>query len=177
MVQIFAFHKNSPPPLLKYRVYAFLFDLTVIFALSKVVMFTFLQFLNDLPIEFSTKQQLLLFYNFPLYEHSLQMSLIFSYFLLSYFLAKGQSWGKMLFKLKVYSKTNNELTFSECSLRALGYTVAITIMPPLFIIPFLHKKEEGLPEWLSNTCVKREIKNKSNIEKQIELNLDDQQAA
>jgi len=100
----------------------------------------------------------------------LTISLFMSYFIGCYYIGKGQTLGKLLFKLKIISSRESELTISECFMRSFGYLFCYLNFFILFLVPFLTKDEKGFPDWISSTSVK-DLKEKEKYDENEAFNL------
>lgn len=158
----------------KLRIYAFFTDLFFIGLLQKILVFSYVNFVNEVfhQVPGSVKRNLL----GSLSEMRIQTLVFtfFSYFLVSLYLGHGQTLGKTLFKLRVLSFEDepSDLSFMEAFMRTLGYTTCyVTAMVNpllpfiLFSIPVFKKNGTGIPDIFSQTEVVTENEYKILLQK------------
>lgn len=158
--------KKGTTSKIKLRIYAFFTDLFFIGLLQKVLVFSYVNFINEnfhqVPI--SLKRNLLTSLS-DMRVETLVFT-FFSYFLVSLYLGHGQTLGKTLFKLRVLSFEGEpaDLSFMEAFMRTLGYTTCYVtamlnpILPfLLFSIPVFKKDRAGIPDLFSQTEVVTEV--------------------
>jgi uncharacterized RDD family membrane protein YckC len=140
---------------LKKRFYAFYIDLVAIGIIQKVLVYTYVKCINELLTSIPKFQKV------TLLDHTWQLTIstlsftFFSYFLMSLYLNHGQTLGKSLLGLRVYSSENTlgDLSFTESLLRTITYTACYLTGSFLLLIPFLKKDSKGLPDYFSHTEV------------------------
>lgn len=146
----FFLHKEK---LLRQRIYAFSIDLFAILSLNKVLTLTYMAYLEQ--------------FAWPMYrtlsdgEHLIQeaeiltlLILYSSYFLASLYLSQGKTLGKTLIGLRVVGDESlGQISIKQCFMRSLGYTLCYMGGLLLFALPFLNRKNKGVPDWLSHTHV------------------------
>lgn len=138
---------------LKKRFYAFYIDLVAIGVIQKVLVYTYVNCINELLTSIPR------FHKVSLLDHTWQLTIttlsftFFSYFLMSLYLNHGQTLGKSLLGLRVYSSesADGELSFTESLLRTITYTACYLTGSFLLLIPFLKKDSKGLPDYFSHT--------------------------
>lgn len=148
----------SDSMILKKRTYAFTLDLFFIALINRVVMYTYINFLEtffyQLPISFQINV------NSQIAKvNGLSMMVIFwGYFVFSYYMGEGRTPAKMLFGLKVHTANNLEtsLSFKASVLRTAAYFICCFTGLFLIAIPFLRRDKKGLPDWISATHVMTE---------------------
>ncbi|MBL6988714.1 MAG: RDD family protein [Bacteriovoracaceae bacterium] len=151
--------QKSPIPTeiaMKTRVYSFVLDLLVISVIQKGIMLAFRGFLKIVFYQFALTTQKQVISGLAGVDLLSLLIVFWGYFTLSFYLAKGQTIGKMLFNLRIISKSDNvhqELNFKQSAMRSLGYLVCYLSANILFIIPFLRKDRKGIPDWFSKTWV------------------------
>lgn len=146
----FFLHKEN---LLRLRIYAFSIDLFAILALNKIMTITYMTYLRQ--------------FAWPMYrtfsngEHLVQeaeiitlLILYTNYFLVSLFLSHGKTLGKTMIGLRVVSDENlGQMSLRQSFMRSLGYTLCYLGGLLLFTLPFINRKQKGVPDWLSHTHV------------------------
>lgn len=150
---------------IKLRLYSFFVDLFFIGLLQKVLVFSYVHFINEnfhqVPPQIKTR---LLTSLSELRIPTLILT-FFSYFLVSLYLGHGKTLGKTIFKLRVVSHEDDpgDLSFMEAFMRTLGYTTCYVtgalnpILPLLlFSMPVWRKTSRGLPDLFSQTEVATE---------------------
>lgn len=142
-----------PEKLLKKRVLAFSVDLFAILLLNKFMTLSFMFYLER--------------YAWPVYRvlksssvlvaeaEVISLLLIYcSYFFISLYLSQGKTLGKTAVGLRVIDpETLGEISYSQAMLRTMGYTLCYLGGLVLFCLPFLNRKNKGVPDWLSSTQV------------------------
>jgi uncharacterized RDD family membrane protein YckC len=142
-----------PEKLLKKRVLAFSIDLFAILMINKFMTISFMFYLEK--------------YSWPVYRmlkssaHLINeaevvtlLVIYFSYFFMSMFLSQGKTLGKTAVGLRVIDpQTLGQITYSQAMLRTMGYTLCYLGALILFALPFLNRKNKGVPDWLSSTQV------------------------
>jgi len=138
--------------LLRRRFNAFIVDLLVISLARSLLLYAYLEFISKF---FSSAAfDINFFSNLYVLGNFLTITLFMGYFMCCYYLGNGQTLGKLIFKLKVASQDNPELSISECFMRSFGYLFCYLNFFILFLIPFMTKDEKGFPDWISSTSVK-----------------------
>jgi uncharacterized RDD family membrane protein YckC len=139
--------------LIHLRLNAFCFDIVLIALLVQGINFTYINFLKTF------------FYLIPSHvQHELadkmgdvtlinSLLIYFSYFSLSYYLADGQSLGKMIFRLRVQNKNHEAPNLIQSILRPFGQILCLASNCTFFLIPFLRKDSLGITDWISGTTV------------------------
>lgn len=152
---------------LKKRFYAFYIDLVTIGLIQKILVYTYVNCINDLLTSIPKFQKV------SLLNHTWQLTIttlsftFFSYFLMSLYLNHGKTLGKSLIGLRVYSSesADGDLSFSESLLRTITYTACYLTGSFLLLIPFLNKDSKGLPDYFSHT----EVLSEAEFEKKQEF--------
>lgn len=145
--------EKAKKEILKKRFTAFALDIFSVVLLTKVLLFTFGQFFrmhfSNLPFETQT--------NVVSNLHQIQwivLSITFwGYFVLSNFLSNGKTIGKSFSGLRVFSPSEEHLTFQESFMRTFGYFFGYATGSILLAIPFMRQDAKGLPDWFSSTYV------------------------
>lgn len=147
---------------IKLRVYAFFTDLFFIGLLQKVLVFSYVNFVNEVFHQVPLKVKANLLGSLSEMRIQTLVFTFFSYFLVSLYLGHGKTLGKTLFKLRVLSFEDDpaELSFMESFMRTLGYTTcyvtgALNPVLPLLLfgLPTLRKDRKGIPDFFSQTEV------------------------
>ena len=154
--------------IMRKRTYGFLIDLFLILMIQKSITFTFNNFFNTFFYHLPNEIQAQLIKGIDSSNLLILLIVFWGYFILSYYLGNGQTPGKMIVGLKIQSDTN-ELSLSQCTMRTLGYFICYVTCCILFIIPFLTKNQNGIPDWISNTKVIDENSRSPDEELQQEL--------
>lgn len=142
-----------PEKLLKKRVMAFSIDLFAILLINKFMTLSFMFYIEK--------------YSWPVYRmlkssahlineaEVVTLLLIYcSYFFMSMFLSQGKTLGKTAVGLRVIDpQTLGQISYSQAMLRTMGYTLCYLGGLILFVLPFMNKKNKGVPDWLSSTQV------------------------
>ena len=147
--------KMSRPKFLKKRVYAFSFDLFLVALISKMVIYTYLNFMSSFFVQMPFIIQSKINQGIPTVHALTLMTTFWAYFFFSYYLAEGRTPGKIIFSLKVQSNDHHEadLSFKESFLRTLGYFLCYMSGVVLFLLPFFNRSSKGLGDWISNSHV------------------------
>lgn len=146
----FFLHKEK---LLRQRIYAFSIDLFAILSLNKILTVTYMGYLRE--------------FAWPMYRtfsdghHLVQeaeiltmLILYTNYFLVSLYLSQGKTLGKTLIGIRVVGEESmGKITLRQSFMRSLGYTLCYMGGLLLFGLPFLNRKNKGVPDWLSHTHV------------------------
>lgn len=146
----FFLHKEK---LLRLRIYAFSIDLFAILALNKVLTLIYMTYLKQ--------------FAWPMYrtlsdgQHLVQeaevltlLILYTSYFFASLYLSQGKTLGKTFTGLRVVGEESlGQIGLKQSFMRSLGYTLCYIGGLLLFALPFLNRKNKGVPDWLSHTHV------------------------
>ena len=146
----FYLHKEK---LLRQRIYAFSIDLFAILALNKIMTITYLAYLKQ--------------FAWPMYrtfsdggnliqeaEIVTLLILYTNYFLVSIFLSQGKTLGKTLISLRIVGEDNpGQISLKQSFMRSLGYTLCYIGGLILFVLPFINRKNKGIPDWISHTHV------------------------
>lgn len=160
MLKLVENHSSFSPSLpsrketLKRRVYAFITDLYAIVFFNKFLAFCWTSavntYISNLALgKYSASKTL-----FNGVETISLPIVIVSYFFFSYFLNEGKTFGKMLFRLKVYSNTKNqELTVMEALSRSITYILYSYFFYLPFIINFIRKDMKSVTDYVSQTTV------------------------
>lgn len=162
---------------LRRRVFSFFVDLFCILLTSKLLMASYLSYLNTFMYIMGDKSQYLLSSQLHKVEFSIITVVFFGYFFLSYYLGNGKTPGKVLFKLKVVPISNpiELLSFTQSLKRAICYVFCYLTGFILFAIPFFTKSRSGVPEMFSKSEVLTEDQFKVIVQsiksKEIEQNL------
>lgn len=146
----FFLHKEN---LLRQRIYAFSIDLFAILALNKVMTLIYMWYLKKFswPLfrAFSDSPQLV-----QETEIITLFLLYINYFFVSLYLSQGKTLGKTLIGLKIVDKESpGKIGLTQSFLRSFGYTLCYLGGLVLFTLPFLNRKQKGVPDWLSHTQV------------------------
>lgn len=146
----FFLHKEK---LLRQRIYAFSIDLFAILSLNKILTVTYMGYLRE--------------FAWPMYRtfsdghHLVQeaeiltmLILYTNYFLVSLYLSQGKTLGKTLIGIRVVGEESmGQISLRQSFMRSLGYTLCYMGGLLLFALPFLNRKNKGVPDWLSHTHV------------------------
>ncbi|MBT3236930.1 MAG: RDD family protein [Bdellovibrionales bacterium] len=146
--------RSKPSSLIKKRCYAFTTDLFLITIINKMIMVAYSNFLKTTFIHLSSHTQNRLIDGLLAVNFSILLLTFWGYFFLSYFLAEGQTPGKLIFNLRVYSKSDSSslhLSIREGVGRTCGYFLCYIMGMILFAIPILRRDGRGLPDWFSGT--------------------------
>jgi uncharacterized RDD family membrane protein YckC len=80
--------------------------------------------------------------------------LYINYFLVSIFLSQGKTLGKTLIGLRIIGEDNlGQISVKQSFMRSLGYTLCYIGGLILFVLPFINRKNKGIPDWISHTHV------------------------
>jgi len=152
------------------RISAYFVDLIAITTLAKSLTLELKRSIEVLTTELPFEFQDELFKNLPIMSTLVWISCYLSYFTICYYNLKGQTIGKMIFKIRAVSKCNIELSLKESFTRALGLIICqIPLMLP-FAIALINKDGKGIADWMSNTSIKS-IRPKSTVLKKSDLKL------
>jgi|GEM_PF-3572688 len=147
--------KDNRKKKLKKRIYAFGTDLFFIGVIQKVIVLSYVSFINENFNQAPMRVKSSLLGNLGELRLSTLVFTFFSYFLLSYFLGHGKTPGKTLFNLRVFSHEGDpkELSFMEAFMRTVGYTTCYVTGSFLFFIAIFRKDARGIPDFFSQTEV------------------------
>lgn len=150
-----AMEKDNRKKKLRKRIYAFGTDLFLIGVTQKVIVLSYISFINENFNQAPMHVKNSLLGNLGELRLSTLVFTFFSYFLLSYFLGHGKTPGKTLFNLRVFSHEGDpkELSFMEAFMRTVGYTTCYITGSFLFLIAIFRKDMRGLPDFFSQTEV------------------------
>lgn len=141
--------------IMKKRFYAFFTDLFAIGLIQKVLVLSYVEFVNEAlhQMPFALKSKLIS--NVGELRLSTLLMTFFSYFFVSLYLGHGKTLGKTIFHLRVVGEETQtgDLTFFESLMRTIGYTVCYIGMVFPFALPFFRKDRKGFPDFFSQTSV------------------------
>ena len=140
---------------LRRRTFSFFVDLFCILLASKLLMASYISYLNTFMYIMGDKSQHLLSSQFHKVEFSVITVVFFGYFFLSYYLGNGKTPGKILFRLKVVPADNPTglLGFTQSMKRSMAYVFCYLTGFIFFAIPFFNKNRAGLPDMFSESKV------------------------
>lgn len=138
--------------MLKKRVQAFTADMFIIVVTNYALTTAFTRFLKTVFFHFPIKTQLFLIHKFNMINSVTQLSIMFSYFSIFYFVTNGKTFGKMLLGLSVQSPAG-EMTLFESMKRSFSYILCAMTGSFLFALPFLRKDQRSLADIISKTTV------------------------
>ena len=135
------------------RINAFSIDLFLVVSLNLVLLNSFKQSYSLLTGHLPNIANTSFDFYYPAIETLTSLIIFISYFTISFYFTNGQTLGKKIFKLKVHSRFNKEITLFDSFSRAMAYFICMLSVYTLFIIPFFRKDKKGVPDWLSHTFV------------------------
>lgn len=153
--KILHFPKVNKEDLIRKRCFAFTVDLMFIIMINRAIMFTYMNFIRTFFLHIPYHAQSNLVEGLPQIHLTTLLAVFFGYFTISYYMGEGQTPGKLLFGLRIYSKRKNsiKLNLQESILRTMGYFLCYITGFVFFLIPFLRRDQKGIPDWFSRTEV------------------------
>ena len=149
------YHRKYNKSVLKKRLYAFTMDLFLVTMINKVIINSYVLYLQTVFYHFSEVEQARLIASLEQVFISIFALLFFSYFALSHYLGNGQTPGKILFALRVVRFDNElPLNFIQSTARTILQAASCLLFFVPLIICFMTPRGRGLHEWLSfSKCV------------------------
>ena len=146
--------------MIRKRFYAFFVDLFIVGVTSKVLLLTYMLFIESklrfIPLNYKRS----LYENMKVVHFPLIMTLFFGLYFLSLYIGQGLSPGKAVMKVRVVSNKDplHGLTIFEAFMRSIGGLACYMSICTLFVFSLFNKEGKGLPEWISGTHVISEEK-------------------
>lgn len=169
------------------RLYAFGIDLFLIGLTTRLLLFTYTSFFKRFAGGLNTITQFSVTDNINQIYLYVLFTVFWSYFILSYYLGRGQTPGKAALKLRVQSQEGDpyHLSFQEAFMRTLGYFLCYVVGSWPLAMALFRKDGKGIPDFFSQTQVLTEseyqewLHNREALQdktemvapKQLELNL------
>ena len=141
---------------MKNRINAFSIDITFIIALNMAFLNAFKNHFELITAHLHSVTSTSFNLYYPVVDALTTVIIFLSYFTLSFYFSNGQTIGKKIFKLKVHSRFDMQISIIDSLARAIGYLICMFSLYSLFLIPFFRKDKKGIPDWFSQTFIEDE---------------------